>query len=229
MCQPQPQTQEQNQVDKRAIVAIVRAVAEKRSFVLRWYGDIYNELRKLINDDNEFRKIEKKMYEDILNGRIENVYGFWGPCDDSDCDVVVVVSPYGLDRSKLQIVEELTNLYNFKGYYDVYEDEYDYLTNTLHNLVEMWNSDCRHLSDPAEAVYRLAKRYGLKIDEETHLDEERSRSDRWYVSDTLYYIEGLDRRIVKSLRYCNDCMDFATNNRSIDECESWRFEDEIET
>jgi hypothetical protein len=206
-------------------LAIARAVADKRSFVV-WYGDIYYHLRGIINDDNEFREIEEKLRDDIVNGRIENVYRFWGPCDDSECDVVVV-SPYVLDSGKLQIVEELTTLYSFKGY-DGYGDEYDDLTNTLHNLIEMWNSDCTHMSDPAEAVYRLAKRYGLKIDEEPHLDEERSRSDRWYISDVYYAVEGLDKRIVKGLRYCNDCMDFSTDNRSIDECEHWRFEDEIE-
>lgn len=69
-------TQTQPQIDKRAIVAIARAVAEKRSFVV-WYGDIYDALRDIIEDD-EFHEVENKLYEDVVNGRIKNVYRFWG-------------------------------------------------------------------------------------------------------------------------------------------------------
>ncbi len=216
----QTQTQEQNQtkdqVDKRAIAAIIRAIYDTRSFVV-WYGNIYEPLRYMINDDDEFHKIENKLYEDIVEGRIKNVYRFQGPCGDSECDIVVI-SPIELDENQLKMLSKLTELYRFKGY-DGDESEREELTQTLHNLVKMWASGCLRMSSPAEAVYMLARRYGLEIEEEEHLD-------RWYAGKVLYHIEGLDTRVVKWIDYCNDCIHFSTGNNFIEKCVGWRFEDE---
>jgi hypothetical protein len=216
----QTQTQEQNQtkdqVDKRAIAAIIRAIYDTRSFVV-WYRNIYEPLSYMINDDDEFYKIENKLYEDIVEGRIKNVYRFQGPCDDSECDIVVI-SPIELDENQLKMLSKLTELYRFKGY-DGDESEREELTQTLHNLVKMWASGCLRMSSPAEAVYMLARRYGLEIEEEEHLD-------RWYAGKVLYHIEGLDTRVVKWVDYCNDCIHFSTGNNFIEKCVDWRFEDE---
>ncbi len=216
----QTQTQEQNrtkdQVDKRAIAAIIRAIYDTRSFVV-WYGNIYEPLRYMINDDDEFHEIENKLYEDIVEGRIKNVYRFQGPCGDSECDIVVI-SPIELDENQLKMLSKLTELYRFKGY-DGDESEREELTQTLHNLVKMWASGCLRMSSPAEAVYMLARRYGLEIEEEEHLD-------RWYAGKVLYHIEGLDTRVVKWIDYCNDCIHFSTGNNFIEKCVGWRFEDE---
>ncbi len=205
-------------IDKRAIIAIIKAVAKRRSFVV-WYGDVYDELRDMIEDDDEFHEIENKLYEDIVERRIKNVYRFWGVCDDSECDIVVV-SPVELSEDKLKMLRELSQLYSFKGY-DGDEDEREELTATIHNLVKMWSSSCLKMSSPAEAIYNLAKAYGLKIEEEEHLD-------RWYAGNIYYTVEGLDKRIMKSLWYCNDCINFSTNNNFIEKCKSWHFEDEEE-
>jgi hypothetical protein len=211
-------TQTQPQIDKRAIVAIARAVAIKRSFVI-WYGDIYDALRDIIEDDDEFHEVENKLYEDIVNGRIKNVYRFWGTCDDSECDIVIV-SPIELDERRLKIIEELAQLYRFKGY-DGDEKEREELTQTLHNMIKMWSSGCLKMSSPAEAIYELAKNYGLEIEEEEDLD-------RWYAGKIYYKIEGLNVRLVKDIGYCNDCVNFSTNNSFIEKCKSWHFEDEID-
>jgi hypothetical protein len=216
--QSQNQTSQNPQIDKRAIIAIARALAQRRSFVV-WYGDIYDQLRDMIENDDEFHEVENKLYEDIVESRIKNVYRFWGTCDDSDCDIVIV-SPRELSDGELKIVEELTQLYRFKGY-DGDEDEREEMTQTLHNLIKMWNSGCLKMSEPAEAVYVLAKNYGLEIEEEEDLD-------RWYAGKIYYRIEGIETRIVKSIGYCNDCVDFSTNNSFIEKCRSWRFEDEID-
>ena len=214
----QVQNETQTQIDKRAVIAIARAVAEKRSFVV-WYGDIYDQLRGLIEDYDEFHEVENKLYEDVVEGKIKNVYRFWGTCGDSECDIVIV-SPRELSEGKLKIIKELTQLYRFKDY-DGDEDEREELTQTLHNLVKMWASGCMHISGPAEAIYELAKNYGLEIEEEERLD-------RWYVGQVLYRIEGLDVRIMEDIGYCNDCIDFDTNNNFIEKCRSWHFEDETE-
>jgi hypothetical protein len=215
----QIQNETQSQIDKRAIVAIARAVAKKKSFVV-WYGDIYYELRDIIEDYDEFHEIENRLYEDIVEGRIKNVYRFWGTCDDSECDIVVV-SPIELSERQLKIIKELAELYRFKGY-DGDEDEREELTLTLHNLIKMWASGCLHMSGPAEAIYELAKNYDLEIEEEENLDS-------WYVGQVFYRVEGLDLRLVKDIGYCNDCIDFDTNNNFIEKCRSWHFEDEMET
>ena len=203
-------------IDKREIIAIINAVAKRRSFVV-WYGDIYDELRNIVEDDDEFHEIENKLYEDIVDGKIKNVYRFWGTCDSSECDIVVV-SPVELDERQLKILEELVRLYSFKRY-DGDEDERGELTLTIHNLIKMWSSSCLKTSSPAEAVYNLAKAYGLEIEEEEHLD-------RWYAGNIYYTVERLDKRIVKSLWYCNDCVNFDTGNNFIEKCKTWYFEGE---
>jgi len=219
MNQTQIQTH-QTQIDKRAIVAIARAVEKKRSFVV-WYGDIYDALRNLIIEDDEFHEIENKLYEDVVNGRIKNVYRFWGTCDSSECDIVIV-TPGELSEKQLKIVEELIELYTFR-LYDGDEDERSELTRTLHNLIKMWFSDCRYASSPAEAVYVLAEKYMLDIEEEDDRDQ-------WYVGKIYYSIEGIDVRIVKSTGYCTNCVDFYVDAYEgiVGKCTSWRFEDEDE-
>jgi len=213
--QTQTQNENQNQIDKRAIAAIIRAVYDMRSFVV-WYGNIYEQLRYMINDDDEFHKIENKLYEDIVEGRIKNVYRFQGPCSDSDCDIIIV-SPVELDKEKLKIIEELAQLYRFKGY-DGNESEREELSISLHNLVKMWASGCMHMSSPAEAVYVLAKNY-FEIREDVRLNH-------YYAGNIYYDIEKLNVRVVKWVDYCNDCIDFSTNNNFIEKCVGWRFEDE---
>jgi hypothetical protein len=203
-------------VDKRAVEAIIRAVEKKRSYVL-WYGDIYDELRSLIDDDDEFHEIENRLYEDIVDGKIKNVYRFWGMCDSSECDIIVA-SPVTLDERQLKMLKELAELYSFKGY-DGDRDEREELTQTIHNLIKMWSSSCLKMSSPAETVYMLAENYGLEIEEEEQLD-------RWYAGKVLYRIEGLGVRVVKSIGYCNDCVTFSTGNSFIEKCRSWHFEDE---
>jgi len=211
----QIQNETQSQIDKRAIVAIARAVAKKKSFVV-WYGDIYDELRDIIEDGDEFHEVENKLYEDIVEGRIKNVHRVQGPCGDSDCDIVIV-SPVELDKEKLKIVEELAQLYSFKGY-DGDEDEREELTQTLHNLVKLWSSGCMHMSGPAEAVYVLAKNYGFEIREDVRLNHH-------YAGNIYYEIESLNLRLIKWVDYCNDCINFSTNNNFIEKCVGWRFED----
>jgi len=211
-------TQIQNQtsqIDKRAVIAIARALAKRKSFAV-WYGDIYDELRNIIEDDDEFHEVENKLYEDIVDGKIRNMYRFWGTCDASECDIIIV-TPVGLDESQLKIVKELTGLYRFKGY-DGDEEEREELTLTIHNLIKAWSSGCLKMSSPAEAIYVLAKDYGLEIEEEEHLD-------RWYAGQVFYSVEGLDVRIMKNIGYCNDCVDFDTNNNFIEKCKSWHFEE----
>ena len=208
------------EIDKREIMAIARAVVEKRSYVVK-YIDIYNALRDIVEDNDEFHELECKLYEDIVESRIENVYRFWGKCDDSDCDIVIV-TPGELSEKQLKIVEELIELYTFR-LYDGDEDERSELTQTLHNLIKMWFSDCRYASSPAEAVYELAKKYMLEVEEEDNRDQ-------WYVGDIYYNVEGVDTRIVKSTGYCTNCVDFYVDayENIVAKCTKWHFEGDVD-
>ena len=208
------------EIDKREIIAIARAVAARRSYVVE-YADIYDALRDVVEDDDEFDELEDKLYDDIVEGRIKNVYRFWGKCDSSECDIIIV-TPDELSERRLKIIEELVELYRFRPY-DCDEDERKELTRTLHNLIKMWFSDCRHVSSPAEAVYELAKSHSLEIEEEDYRDE-------WYAGSVYYKIENVDVRVVESVGYCSECKDFDVPSYDgiIDKCKSWHFEDDAD-
>jgi hypothetical protein len=93
------QSQNQTQIDRRVITAVLRAVSERNSFVVR-YSDVYGQLRVLVAGE-EFYGLENKMYEAISEGLLRGVYKFPGPCGDGSCDVIVV-SPEPLSRGGSQ-------------------------------------------------------------------------------------------------------------------------------
>jgi hypothetical protein len=157
----QVQTQKDNtQIDKRIVTAILRAVAERNSFVVR-YGDIYDQLRWLVGNSEEFYKLENKMYEAISEELLYNIYKFPGPCGDSGCDIIVV-SPEPLSREALEVNEYVASLYQFR----LYDGEKEEVDRVIHNFVKMQTSSCLEASSPAKAVYEVAKIHGLAVQEE---------------------------------------------------------------
>jgi hypothetical protein len=200
------------QIDKRIATAVIRAVAEKNSFVVR-YRDIYDQLDGLVEDDDEFYGLEDRMYEAISEGLLYGVYKFPGPCEDSDCDVVVV-SPEPLSEEALKVIEYITSLYQFSPYDG--SDERKEVDRTIHNFVKMQVSGCLEVASPAKAVYALASAYDLEVREEAQLDE-------WYTGKIVYKIEGLDKPVVKEVYYCNRCISFPDSESFIEKCRSWRF------
>jgi len=208
------QTQDQTQIDRRIVMAILRAVSEHNSFVVR-YRDVYDHLDRLVEDDDEFYKLEGAAYEAISEGLLRGVYKFPGSCRDSDCDVVVV-SPEPLSEEALKVVEYITSLYQFHPYDG--SSERGEVDEVIHNFVKMQTSGCLEVASPAKAVYELAKAYGLAIQEEAQLDD-------WHVGKVLYKIEGVDKPVVKEVYYCNRCLSFPDNEQFIEKCRSWRFEE----
>jgi hypothetical protein len=202
----------QTQIDRRIITAIIRAVAERGSFVVQ-YRDIYEQLNRIIKNSGEFYKLEGATYEAVSEGLLRGVYKFPGPCGDSNCDVVVV-SPEPLSQEALKTIEYLTGLYQFK-LYDGNEERGE-VTKVLHNFVKMQTSTCLEAASPAKAVYELAKTYGLAVQEETQLDA-------WRVGKIIYKIEELDKPVVKEVYYCNRCLSFPDDEQFIEKCRSWRF------
>lgn len=206
----QVQIQKDNtQIDKRIAIAILRAVVERNSFVVR-YSDIYDQLRMLVAGE-EFYELENKMYEAISEGLLRGVYKFPGPCGDSNCDIIVV-SPEPLSREVLEVIEHLAGLYQFKLYDG---NEMGEVSKVLHNFVKMQVSSCLEAASPAKAVYSLAKTYGLVVQEEAQLDV-------WHVGKITYKIEGISRPVVKEIYYCGRCLSFYDDEEFIEKCRSWR-------
>jgi hypothetical protein len=203
----QDEVQTSRAVDRREVLAIIRAIERSRSFVL-WYEDVVRELRNIAGDE-----LSDRLYEDIMERRISNVYGFPGPCSTAACDVVVV-APETLSEKQLNMIAELAKLYRFKGYDG--DSEYVEVARTIHNFVKMATSGCYCMSDPAEAAYVLAASYGL-------VSKEEARLNRWGVGKVVYEVEGLNARIVKELFYCNGCIDSLMGNNYMDLCVAWRF------
>jgi hypothetical protein len=214
------QAQAVQEVDRREIIAIIRAVAKARKFAV-WYSDIYDELSAMIESDDEFHRLENKLYEDIAEGRIRHVYRVGSACDDSDCDIIVV-APGELSARQLEMLRELAQLYQFARW-DASEDR-DELDAVMHNLVKMWFSGCTKAASPAETIYTLARAYSLKIEEDSRL------SDFDYRGSIYYGVEGLGVRLEKRVDYCNHCVDFPDASQSfVEKCTVWRFEGEGES
>ena len=73
------------QIDKKIASAILRAVVERNSFVVR-YSDVCGQLRALAAGE-ELYGLVNKMHEAVSEGLLRGVYKFPGPCGDGDCDV----------------------------------------------------------------------------------------------------------------------------------------------
>jgi hypothetical protein len=210
MKQVQIQGSGQTSIDKRIVTAILRAVAERNSFVVR-YSDIYDRLRALVAG-KEFYELENKMYEAISEGLLRGVYKFPGPCEESDCDIVVV-SPEPLGRKVLEVIEYIVSLYQFR----LYDGEKEELDRVIHNFVKMQTSICLEALSPAKAVYEVAKIHGLAVREEAQLDE-------WGIGRVIYKINGIYKSVVKEVYYCNRCLSFYIDEEFLEKCRSWHFE-----
>ena len=206
------QIQNQTQIDRRIITAILRAVSERDSFAVR-YRDIYDQLRRLVEDGSEFCELENEMREAISEGLLRGVYKLPGPCGDRHCGVVVV-SPEPLGEEALEAVEHIAPLYQFRPYDGTSERaEVDVV---IHNFMKMQTSGCLEVASPAKAVYELAKAYGLAVREEAQLDT-------WSAGRVVYKIEGLGKSVVKELFYCRRCLSFPDDEDFTERCRTWRF------
>jgi hypothetical protein len=154
-------------VDKRILETIIRAVYNYNSLILK-YSWIEDELRALVRDENEYKKLETEVYEAISNGEIKNVKIIYRHVD-SIGDSVVAVSPCTLVREQWEELEDLADLYDYAGYEDPCAFKCDFVVKPdrpsldvlLHNIIRAW---CIMLygDSNALAVYNMFKEvYGL--------------------------------------------------------------------
>jgi len=131
-------------MDKRIIEAIIRAVYNYDSLILK-YSWIEDELRALVSNDEEYRALEEKMYELVSNGEIKNVRLIFRHID-SIGDSVAAVAPCTLTEEQWRRLEELTDLYGYAGYEDPSAYRHDFVVEpdrpsldfVMHNLIRAW-------------------------------------------------------------------------------------------
>ena len=158
-------------VDKRILETIIRAVYNYDSLILK-YSWIEDELRTIVSDENEYKKLETEVYEAISNGEIKNVKIIYRHVD-SIGDSVVAVSPCTLTKEQWEELEDLADLYDYAGYEDPCAFKCDFVVKPdrpsldvlLHNLIRAWcimlygDSNALAVYNMFKETYRLDKSY----------------------------------------------------------------------
>jgi hypothetical protein len=156
-----------NAIDSRILEAIIRAVNKRDSYILK-YSWIEEELRAIVDNEDEFRALEERMYELISGGEVKNVRIIYRHVD-SIGDSVVAVAPCTLTEERWNTLVELADLYDYAGYEDPTAFKYDKAVKydrpsidiAMHNLVRAW-CVMRYIDDNAREVYDAFKAYGLE-------------------------------------------------------------------
>lgn len=151
----------QHTIDSRILEAIIRAVYNYDSLILK-YGWIADELRALVSND-EYNALETKMYELFSDGKIRNVRMIYRHIDSID-DSVVAVVPCTFSKEQWEELEDLADLYDYAGYEDPCAFKCDFVVKPdrpsldvlLHNLIR---AQCVMLygDSNALAVYEMFK------------------------------------------------------------------------
>jgi len=141
----------EEQVDKRAITAVIKALARVKRLVVP-LDVVEEELSKMVEDYNEREQLLLGLKEAINAGAAAHVYLMHNR---------LVIPMWELSEEMLQFLHKIAQLYKYK-HYDGDKTEVD---NVIHNLIKMWDDPCFGMANAAEAAYYLAKEYGLGIKE----------------------------------------------------------------
>jgi hypothetical protein len=215
-------------IDKRVILALIKTVAEVNSFVIN-YGEFEDTLREMIEDEDEYLEVEGEFYDAVTSSyygepELKYIYLVRMDFDDSYYDKLVV-TPVELDGRDVKFLRDVARLldYGFYGEEDstswsLANEEVDKIINSL---VREWSTGCREEGTPAEAVYEIAKAYGLDVQV---VDEQPATVGSG--GSITYSIEGVVK-VSKVYWYCNDCIVHQGYN-FIEKCATWVFEEEEE-
>jgi hypothetical protein len=161
------------QVDKRAVLAIIKALAKARRFVVP-HSDIENELYAIIKQGmgKEIKDLDAVMK--MINASIDAMIAL---IDTIEAGAIkhayliedrVIFSLRKLSSKQLRILKEIARLYSAPGYdgcngwVDTPRQIVE-VDNIIHNMVKFWNDPCNGVVRPAEVAYRLAVDYGLNV------------------------------------------------------------------
>jgi len=218
----QNQAQQVQQIDKRAILAVIKAVAKNNSFVIR-FGDIEDELAGMVEDEEEFDRLREELLYSSPE-RLKYIYYIYENERESWFDRVVA-SPIKLNESQLKTLSEVAELLDYGFSRNVDEDENEIkdevdkvITKVINGLVRKWSMGCVQDSTPAFAVYKIAKAYNLDVREVEFVPANVGSG-----GSVTYSIEDIVK-VKQIFWYCNDCIVRAGNN-FIEKCSTWRFED----
>jgi hypothetical protein len=221
MC-AQNQAQQAQQIDKRAILAVIKAVARKNSFVIK-YGDIEDALSEMIVDENEYDKVRYGFYDLLYEQKkLKYIYYIYENERESYFDRIVV-SPIELSESQLKTLSEVVELLDYGFSRDEYENRNidEVITKVINGLVRKWSMGCTEDSTPALAVYKIAREYGLDVQV---VDEQPATVGSG--GSITYSIEGIVK-VTKWYWYCNDCI-VRQGHNFIEKCATWVFDKEEE-
>jgi hypothetical protein len=149
------------QVDKRIILAIIRVLEENESFVFK-YGDIEDALQEVIEDEDEYHKVEDAFYNLLLEvKKLKHIYYIYEDERESYFDRVVV-TPIELSNEQLRMIEEVVGILNYLPYEDD-EEAWDVVNMVINSLVRRWSREKYVRASFAYTAYVLAKEYGLSV------------------------------------------------------------------
>jgi len=144
-------------MDERITEAIIRAMLRRMSYVIR-YGDIEDELRKLVTSKDEFEKLRHELDDNInsitARGKYDTCYIYRIYEDESRRSDVIVVVPFCLsDEFEKPTLEELGRLYEDKR-----RELHEALDSVINELIKAWTRDVDVPVDVIDAVSLLRKK-----------------------------------------------------------------------
>jgi len=132
--------------------AIINAVRLTKSCVL-FYSDITMELERLIDDGDEYRRVESALWESIDGLKLGDIktYRIYQDVDASYNDVIVVTFGKELTEKQLYVLQEVAELFDTDFYdrygeadgvfYDgmpLFKKERTEVYTVMHNLMRKW-------------------------------------------------------------------------------------------
>jgi hypothetical protein len=206
------ETPQAKQVDKRVVLAIIKALARTRKVVVP-LEVVEEELAKIIEDYDERERVMLELMEAIDTGVVRDMYLVRGR---------LVISPRELSEEGVQTLQEVAKLYEFKAY-DGYDRETE-VDNVIHNLIRMWGDPCFGTTNAARAAYILALEYGLGTKEVMNMWGKDGYGTAVYsIKDSILVSETLTPCFCGEEEENNDCCEEGGD------CGWWEFVEPSET
>jgi hypothetical protein len=152
----------QSQIDKRVIKAIINVIKRKRKFAFL-YGDVMDELEKLIPNEDEYVELMTRTILDIMFGSIKYLRTI-SMSDWGDEDIIAAL-PFEPDDEQMAILELLAE-HDTTRYYRTDLDEFHLdpanmrkrVLETIDTAIRKWSK-----RKPADVAKMLAEEYGVEV------------------------------------------------------------------
>jgi hypothetical protein len=157
-------SQAKPQVDKRAILAVIEAVAyTKEPTLITKYENVKLNLFLATNIGYEYRKVEEELYNALVNKRLKHIYLIYKDGEDRNFDIVLI-SPIELSEEQLRALSEEAAVFGNHFSYTMLDEHIKLITeaeDTINHAVT-WLAKKNSVAEAlADAVTALAREYGL--------------------------------------------------------------------